>query len=104
MKLATRIVLYCSAAFLPVAPVSMAYDAPAAPDIAIPAELPQGHPRIYAFESDRENLLKKIRETKWAGDMYARLEREVKPYVERHKTDPDWIVGRMRMNWRKTAS
>ena len=102
MKLATRIVLYCSAAFLPVAPVCMADDAPVAPatpDIAIPAELPQGHPRIYAFESDRESLLKKIRETQWAGDMSARLEREVKPYVERHKNDPDWIVGRLRMNW-----
>ena len=32
-----------------------------APDIVIPAQLPQGHPRIYAFESDRESLLKKIR-------------------------------------------
>ena len=69
------------------------------PDIMIPAQLPQGHPRIYAFESDRENLLKKIRETNWAGDMYSRLEREVKLYVERHKTDPDWIIGRMQMNW-----
>ena len=37
------------------------------PDIMIPAQLPQGHPRIYAFESDRENLLKKIHETKWAS-------------------------------------
>ena len=72
---------------------------PFTPDIMIPAQLPQGHPRIYAFESDRENLLKKIRETNWAGDMYSRLEREVKPYVDRHKTDPDWIIGRMQMNW-----
>ena len=55
-----------------------------APDIVIPAQLPQGHPRIYAFESDRESLLKKIRETKWAGDMYARLEREVKRHTIFH--------------------
>ena len=56
------------------------------PDIMIPAQLPQGHPRIYAFESDRENLLKKIHETKWAGDMYSRLEREVKPYEKTIRT------------------
>ena len=89
-------------ASLLISPVCPADDAPAmsaVPDIAIPAQLPQGHPRIYAFESDRESLRKKIHETRWAGDMYARLEREVKPYVERHKTDPDWIIGRMRMNW-----
>ncbi|MBQ7730477.1 MAG: heparinase II/III family protein [Lentisphaeria bacterium] len=93
--------VFVLAGLLLAAPFCMAADAPekAAPDIAIPAQLPQGHPRIYATAADREALQRKIETCKWAGDMYAKLEREVKPYVERHRTDPDWIVSRMQMNW-----
>ena len=92
---------FAVAGLLLAVPFCVAADAPekAAPDIVIPAQLPQGHPRIYATAAERDKLLEKIKTCKWAGDRYARLEREVKPYVERHKTDPDWIISRMQMNW-----
>lgn len=102
MKLPSLIhAVFAVAGFLLAVPFCMAADAPgkAAPDIAIPAQLPQGHPRIYATAAGREALQRKIETCKWAGDMYAKLEREVKPYVERHRNDPDWIVSRMQMNW-----
>ena len=66
---------------------------------SLSAAYPQGHPRILVTESEHDALVRKIREVKWAADIYNRLKKSVEKYVERHKTDPGWIVSRLQMNW-----
>lgn len=65
-------------------------------------KLPEGHPRIFAKPQDKTMLQEKIRDVKWAKEIYEKdIKGKVAPYVERHKTDPSWIISRMQMNWKE---
>lgn len=62
--------------------------------------LQKGHPRIFANDSDKATILEKIGTAPWAKELYEKqILGKVKPYVERHRTDPDWIISRLQMNW-----
>lgn len=63
------------------------------------AGLPEGHPRIFTTEAERPALQEKINRTKWAKNIYDQLKLEVDPWVARHKTDPQYVISRMQMNW-----
>ncbi|WP_205702870.1 hypothetical protein [Botryobacter ruber] len=59
------------------------------------------HPRIYASAGDREQVKKKISTEAWAANNWQSLQKELEPYVNRHQQDPDWIVSRLAMYWKK---
>jgi hypothetical protein len=58
-----------------------------------------GHPRIYITEDRREEFISKIQSVVWARESFGKLKAHADPYVERHRTDPEWIVSRMQMYW-----
>ena len=48
-------------------------------------------------KGELKNLISK---EQWAKDLYAKLHKDIDPYVERHQTDPTWIVSRLQMYWK----
>ncbi len=60
----------------------------------------QDHPCLFTKNSDREKVLSKISEYDWAKESWEKIKEEIDPYVDRHKTDPEWIVSRLAMYWK----
>jgi len=58
-----------------------------------------GTPRLLVNDNDKPVILRKIELTDWAGAIYSSMKAEVDPYVERHQSDPQWILSRYQMNW-----
>ncbi len=56
------------------------------------------HPHILVNSEDRTIILNKIKGHAWAADVFKQMEDKLKPYVERHKNDPEWILSRYLMN------
>jgi hypothetical protein len=61
------------------------------------------HPRIFADNGDRQELLFKIENQDWAKNSWNTLLEEIDPYVNRHENNPEWIVSRLAMYWKKGA-
>lgn len=59
----------------------------------------QDHPRVFATKADKDALWEKITRNEWAGKIYKALKLQVDTLVERHITDPQYIVSRLQMNW-----
>jgi hypothetical protein len=55
-------------------------------------------PKILIGES-KAAISKNIANNAWAQTVYNSILQSVEPYVEQHKTDPDWIVSRLQMHW-----
>ena len=56
------------------------------------------HPHILVKPETKQFVLQKINQQEWAKRVYDKMVGSVKPYVERHKTDPEWILSRYLMN------
>lgn len=56
------------------------------------------HPHILVSDSEKNAVLDKISKLSWADAISIKLNAEVKPYVERHVSDPEWILSRYQMN------
>lgn len=59
------------------------------------------HPRIYVSDSDRVAIKEKISNQIWAKEAFERLKQKIDPYVERHQSEPEWIVSRLAMYWKE---
>jgi len=57
------------------------------------------HPRIYISDSKKTAFEQKLETSEWAKQSFDSLKARVEPYVNRHQTDPDWIVSRLQMYW-----
>jgi hypothetical protein len=57
------------------------------------------HPRIYITPDKKDAFTAKLQSAAWANNSYANLKSNVDPYVDRHQTDPEWIISRMQMYW-----
>jgi hypothetical protein len=55
-------------------------------------------PHILVTDSEKAAVLQKINEQEWAKTITEKLTREVSPFVERHVTEPEWILSRYLMN------
>ncbi|MDW5290777.1 hypothetical protein [Formosa sp. PL04] len=64
------------------------------------AQSKTSHPRLYADQNDRQEILNKIETEAWAEASWIALLEDINPYVERHVTDPEWIVSRLAMYWK----
>lgn len=56
------------------------------------------HPHILVKAGDKTAVLEKISMQPWAQKAFDELLKHVDPYVDRHQTDPDWILSRYLMN------
>ena len=56
------------------------------------------HPHILVKPQDKQAILDKIKQQEWAKKVFDKMVAHVTPYVERHKTDPEWILSRYLMN------
>ena len=57
------------------------------------------HPSLVVTDKDKPLVLEKIRTMPWAKNTYETMLERITPYVERHKTNPEWILSRYLMNW-----
>ncbi len=64
----------------------------------IQANAQSEHPHILVKPADKAFILQKIEKETWAKKVYDDIVEKVTPYVERHKTDPEWILSRYLMN------
>lgn len=55
-------------------------------------------PHILVKDSERNAVVQKINDQEWAKSISDRISGEVAPYVERHVSDPAWILSRYQMN------
>src|SRR5437763_2630612 len=60
------------------------------------AQLP--HPHILVRADQKTAILEKIQSQPWARSIFDAMNKEIAPYVERHKVDPQWILSRYLMN------
>src|SRR5665647_3411784 len=56
------------------------------------------NPHILVNAADKQAVLDKIKQQVWAKSIFEEIQNEVNPYVERHVTNPDWILSRYLMN------
>lgn len=68
-------------------------------EIQFGAPLADVHPRLMAGPADRARIQSNIRTVPWFATAYTALYNALPTYVNRHRTDPSWILSRMQMNW-----
>ncbi|MBP1841232.1 hypothetical protein [Formosa algae] len=64
------------------------------------AQKTEAHPRVFADGKDRTEMISKLKNEDWAKASYDQITTEIDPYVNRHVTDPEWIVSRLAMYWK----
>ena len=61
----------------------------------------QQHPCVYVSPSDKVTVRQKVKNEPWAGEAFAAIRSKVEKYVDRHQTDPEWIISRLAMYWKE---
>jgi hypothetical protein len=56
------------------------------------------HPHLLVRPSDKQAIVDKIHTQPWADSIFNKMLDRVRPYVERHQRDPQWILSRYLMN------
>lgn len=56
------------------------------------------NPHILVTNSDKQTVLDKVSQQSWAKSIYSEMQKGVDTYVERHQTDPQWILSRYLMH------
>lgn len=72
--------------------------------IPTPDDLPQGYPRLYITDEGKHDLNTIIQEEEWAREVLNGIHDRIDPHVDRHKTDPEWMVSRLQMYWKTKAT
>ncbi|SHJ76149.1 hypothetical protein SAMN04488028_1011142 [Reichenbachiella agariperforans] len=72
--------------------------------IPLPQNLEQGYPRIYLTQEEKKDLEKTIRKEAWAQEVLAGIHDRIDEHVERHVSDPEWMVSRLMMYWQSKAN
>ncbi|WP_243348098.1 heparinase II/III family protein [Parabacteroides sp. FAFU027] len=73
--------------------------ATSAQQIPLP-KLQDSYPRMMTDAKGKGELKNLISKEQWAKDLYSKLQKGIEPYVERHQSDPTWIVSRLQMYWK----
>ena len=72
--------------------------------IPLPQNLEQGYPRLYITQSEKKSLEKTIKKEAWAKEVVSGIHKRIDAHVERHQTDPEWMVSRLMMYWKTKAT
>jgi hypothetical protein len=62
------------------------------------ARAQSNYPHILVNSGDKQAVLEKIKQQPWAKSIFDEMQNGVSPYVDRHQTDPQWILSRYLMN------
>lgn len=68
--------------------------------LSISAQESGVHPRLFVIKEDRQVLLNKIENEAWAKASWGKLLKDINVHVNRHITDPEWMVSRLAMYWK----
>ena len=60
----------------------------------------QGHPRIYVTNAEKPAFLERLDHDEHVQTYVDVLKQKLQPYLNRHQTNPDWIVSRLQMYWK----
>lgn len=66
---------------------------------SITASYGQNHPRIYVDANQKSEFQNRLKTSKRAAEFVENIRKEIDPYVDRHKVDPEWIISRLQMYW-----
>lgn len=66
--------------------------------LLLASQLLAQNPHILVNSSDKQVVLKKIEQQPWAKSIYNDMQKGITHYVDRHQTDPQWILSRYLMN------
>ena len=72
--------------------------------IPLPSNLEQGYPRLYVTQSEKKDLQKTIKKETWAKEVLQGIHQRIDNHVERHETNPEWMVSRLQMHWKTKAT
>lgn len=64
----------------------------------------QSHPRIYVNNKQKAEVLKRMETSAKTAAFISELQSHLVPFVNRHQTDPEWIVSRLQMYWNEKYS
>ncbi|MFT4569062.1 MAG: hypothetical protein ACI9FN_004032 [Saprospiraceae bacterium] len=64
------------------------------------AVVAQDHPRIYITNDAKSDFLNRIETHANVSEYIADIHSSVDEYVDRHLTDPEWIISRLQMYWK----
>ena len=59
----------------------------------------QNHPRIYTGKLQKQQLIDRLENSKKAEAFVDELKSHLNLYVDRHQSEPEWIVSRLQMYW-----
>ena len=59
------------------------------------------HPHLLTDDSQRAAVLQRIEREPWARSVYQRLCQRIDPIVEHTEKEPDWLLSRLAMYWRR---
>lgn len=72
--------------------------------IALPAEMPQGHPRVLTTPNGKAATQALINKEPWARDVLAKLKQRTDIYTAHTEVKPDWLLSRLAMYWNSHAT
>lgn len=58
------------------------------------------HPRIYVFQKQKSVFLERADRSDKVTAILAESRSRVGPYIDRHQTEPEWILSRLQMYWK----
>ncbi len=73
-------------------------------DIPLPADLPQGHPRLMTSDGQKPELERTLAAEPWAKEVLDGIQNRIDPYVARTEKQPDWMLSRLMMYWKSRAT
>ncbi|NDW10335.1 hypothetical protein [Dysgonomonas sp. 520] len=73
-------------------------------DIPLPSDLPQTHPRLMTTPAYKPVLQKQLKEEVWAKEVMQGILNRIDPYVEKTRTQEDWLTSRLMMYWKSKAT
>lgn len=59
----------------------------------------ENHPRIYVNQVMSIDFVKSLKKVKWKSAIIAKKQERVDQYIKYCKSDPEWLVSRLQMNW-----
>lgn len=72
--------------------------------IPLPSSLPQGHPRLLITDDYKPILQKQITDESWANEVLTGINNRIDKHVNRHQSNPEWMVSRLMMYWKSKAT
>lgn len=60
----------------------------------------ENHPRIYVQKGTRTDFSKKVMQVEWKSSIIQEKKERIDKYVELCKSEPNWLVSRLQMNWK----